>query len=75
MVVFVAMGQRFSGGFAIEVEKALTANGHLEISVRGAVPAPGAIQSQVLTAPFDIVIVPRSELPCKFVEIQSARSE
>lgn len=73
MVIFVAIGQRFSGGFTIEIEKVETSRGRLTIFVREAVPPSGAMVTQALTAPFEIVAIPRSSSPPQFVESKSVR--
>jgi len=73
MVIFVALGQRFSGGFTIEIEKVETSRGRLTIFVRRKGPPPGALVTQALTAPFEIVAVPRSDLPLQFVESREVR--
>lgn len=73
MVILVAMGQRFSGGFTIEIEKVETSRGRLTIFVRPEAPPPGAMVTQALTAPFEIVAVPRSDSPPQFVESKEVR--
>ena len=75
MAIFVAMGQQFSGGFAIEIEKMERSEGRLKIFVRHMAPGPGAMVSQALSTPFEIVAVPRAELRPEFVEIKDRRRE
>jgi hypothetical protein len=75
MVIFVAMGQQFSGGFAIEIEKVEAARRQLRIAFQRKAPPSGAMVSQALSAPFEIVAVPKSDSPPEFVEIKDAVQE
>ncbi len=75
MVIFVAMGQQFTGGFAIEIEKVEAARRRLRIAFRRKAPPSGAMVSQALSAPFEIVAVPKSNLPTEFVEIKDEARE
>lgn len=66
MVLFVALGERRSGGFAIEVARAEVVEGTLVVHVRETGPAPGAIRTMALTAPFHAVALPRNDLPVRW---------
>lgn len=62
-VVFVSAGSRPTGGYALAVERAEVYQGKLSISARESAPQPGSMLTQALTAPFEIVLVPRTALP------------
>jgi hypothetical protein len=74
MVLVVTMGQQRTGGYAIEIVKVESAKGRLRISVNHQSPPPGAMVIQVLTAPFHMVAVAKSELKPEFVLLK-ARQE
>lgn len=70
MVIAVFMGQRRSGGHAIEIVAVEVGDGGLVITVRVTGPAAGAITTQALTAPYHAVRVARTELPVRWVELR-----
>ena len=63
MVLFVALGERRTGGHAIEIVRAEVVEGKLIVHVRETRPQPGATTTMALTAPFHAVAVPRNDLP------------
>ena len=67
MVIVAAMGTQSTGGYAIAIENVYRATGRLWVVVRETRPDPGGMTTQVLTAPVDVVSVPRSEEPVSFV--------
>jgi len=67
-IVLVAfMGERRTGGHAILIRAAELEDGALVVTVRETVPPPGAITTQMLTAPFHAVAVARTDLPVRWV--------
>jgi hypothetical protein len=58
MVLVVAMGERSSGGYAIQVTDALRDGAGLEAHVRSTVPGAGCAVSAAMTQPADFVSVP-----------------
>jgi hypothetical protein len=58
-VLFVALGQKRSGGFSIEITGIDQSGGKTNILVRAQAPKPGGMQLQAITSPFHIVAVPR----------------
>src|SRR5262245_26037559 len=72
MVVAVFLGDRPTGGYGVEITQASAGPKAVVVSVRRMEPAPGSIRAQMVTQPFAIVAVPRSELPVKFVEERGA---
>lgn len=75
IVIFVAMGQQSSGGFAIEIVKVAANPRQLRILFQRQGPPPDAMTIQALTAPFEIVAIPKSDLRPEFVEIKAARPQ
>jgi PrcB C-terminal len=66
MVVGVFMGSRNTAGFSVEILSATDENGVLTVRYRETVPAKGAITAQVITSPYQLVTVPRTEATVKF---------
>jgi hypothetical protein len=59
-VVVVALGERPSGGHAVRVEgTSAGADGALVLHVTETVPGPGCMSTMQITAPVDVVRVPR----------------
>jgi hypothetical protein len=73
MVIVVTMGTQSTGGYAIEIVSVEETNQVLRISVRRTKPPKGAMTIQVLTAPFQMVTVPKSDLKPEFVEADPPR--
>lgn len=67
MVVAVFSGQRTSGGHSISIEKIVAApadderSARLVVRVREIAPAPDSAVTMAMTAPYDVVAVPRAE--------------
>lgn len=75
MVIFVAMGQQSSGGFTIEIVNVEASQRGFRILFQRKGPPPDAMTTQALTAPFEIVAIPKSDSPPEFVEIKDAVQE
>jgi hypothetical protein len=69
MLLIAAMGRQRSGGYAIEFSRAELIDARLRVWVRSKQPSPGQVQIQALTAPFVIVVVPRSEAEVEFIDV------
>lgn len=65
-VLFVALGQKRSGGYAVEIADLKKVAEKTEVLVKTRAPRPGGMQIQALTAPFHIVAVPKISGPVKF---------
>lgn len=65
-VIFVALGQKRTGGYAVEIAGLQRANDKTEIMVKTRAPKPGGFQLQALSAPFHIVVVPKIDGTVKF---------
>jgi hypothetical protein len=66
MVVAVFMGSRPTAGFTVEIVSASARDGKLMVTYREVLPGPGSISAQVLTAPYHIAAVAKSNLPVVF---------
>jgi hypothetical protein len=66
MVLVAAMGQRRSGGYAIRIESVRRAGGELVAEVVQTSPGPRCGVAAALSAPADVVIVPRSDAPVRW---------
>lgn len=75
IVIFVAMGQQSSGGFTIEIVNVEASQLGFRILFQRKGPPPDAMTTQALTAPFEIVAIPKSDLRPEFVEIKTARPQ
>jgi len=67
MLVVVAMGEQPSGGYRILVKSAHDLGNRTEVEVQSM--SPCGLAPAILTAPIDIVRIPRSELPVTFREV------
>ena len=72
MVIAVTLGRKRTGGYAIEILSVAAEDKKLKVTVKRTAPAPGAMVTQALTAPFHFVAVPRSDLNQEFVEVKAA---
>lgn len=68
MLLVAAMGTRNTGGYSIQIEAVDKDSSAITASVRSRSPGNNCITTQALTAPVDIVRIPRSDLPVQFVE-------
>ena len=68
MLVVTAMGQRPSGGYRIMVNSVLEKNRRLEVEVHSISTCGGA--PAIVTAPIDIVRIPKTDIPVSFREIE-----
>lgn len=67
MVLVAVMGGRRTGGYSIEISAVAIVDDQLMVTVRETAPPPGAITTQMLTAPFHAVRIARSDLPVRWV--------
>ena len=66
LCIAIFAGQRPKGGFAVAVEQVTESASGVEVSYRVTVPPPGAIVSQALTSPFQIIAIPSRPGPVRF---------
>src|SRR5262249_500664 len=59
MIVAVFMGSRPTAGFSIEIVEVRDGGGGLVVSYRDAMPPPGAITAQIITAPYHLAAIPK----------------
>jgi hypothetical protein len=68
MLLVAAMGTRSTGGYTIEIEAVDRDSSAITASVRSRSPGKSCGTTAALTAPVDIVRIPRSDHPVRFVE-------
>jgi hypothetical protein len=68
MLLVAAMGTKTTGGYSIEIEAVDRDSSAITVSVRGRSPGKNCGTTAALTAPGDIVRIPRSDHPGRFVE-------
>jgi len=71
-VIVASMGQRPTGGYSIRIIKAEVTADKLKIYIQKKSPQKGSMTIQVLTAPFEFVAIPKSDLPVVFVDADNA---
>ncbi len=71
MLVVVAMGRRPSGSYRIIVNSARERDNRLELEVQNI--SPCGADYAIMTAPIDIVRLPKSDLPVTFREVEVKR--
>lgn len=67
MVIAVFMGTRNSGGYGIRVT-GIDEDGKITAKVKQHSPPPDAMLTMALTAPFHVVVVPKSDKPVEFAD-------
>lgn len=68
IVLYAAMGQRNSGGYAISIDSVLVDQGSLRAIVRSVSPGRGCVTVQVINAPAVAVAVDRVDGQVTFIE-------
>jgi len=63
MAVFIAVGERPTGGFKPRVVSATVSEGKLVVVYADGKPSPETFVTQVLTHPWVVAIVPKTSLP------------
>lgn len=75
MIIVVFMGQKPTGGFAIEITKIKKYKDEIVTSFAEGRPPSDALVTQVLIQPYHIVKVKRSNLPVRFKKIEGRENE
>lgn len=65
-VIAVFLGTRPTGGYSVEIQRVTRADDFLIVTSLETAPAPGQIVIQVLTQPFHIISVPRTDAQVRF---------
>jgi hypothetical protein len=75
MVIAVFMGMRPTGGYSISVAKVQfdKQTDKLVVTVEEIAPSPGSIVIQLITQPYHIVVVPRTDKEVQFVTVKRER--
>jgi hypothetical protein len=68
-VVAVFLGSRPTAGYAVDVVSVTRENGKLVVKYRETKPQPGLMLAQVITSPFDIVAIPKSDDEVTFQKV------
>lgn len=66
MVIAAFMGEQRTGGFSIEIQKVEDKGGLLKVLVQKTLPAPESPVLQVLTQPYHIIRLAKTDLPVRF---------
>lgn len=66
MVLFVALGQRSSGGHAIRIRHVTLQRDTLWVLVQHREPGTGCVVTTAFTQPTDIRVVPRADVPVRY---------
>lgn len=66
LVLVAAMGSRATGGYAIRVTEAAALSDHVAVRVVETSPGGACVLTQAVTAPVDVVTLPRTPLPVRF---------
>jgi len=69
-VIAVFMGERTSGGYGIRVTSVTETAREIVVSIARRSPPPGAMTISVMTQPYDVVVVAKSEKPVRFGDRQ-----
>ena len=69
--LLITGGSKPTGGYGIEIQEAVAIEEELEVKVKFAEPNPDHMVTQVITYPYDIVIVEDNELPLRFIDIDN----
>ena len=67
IALVACLGERRTGGYAIEIVAVEVGETELVVTVRESAPPPGAMTAQALTQPFHAVRVARTTLPVRWV--------
>lgn len=67
--VAIFIGERRTGGYAVEILSTAARDGNLVVTYRENTPPPGVMVTQALTAPWVVTVLPKSSAP---VVVQAA---
>jgi protease stability complex PrcB-like protein len=73
MVVALFLGERPTGGYAVEITQIERTDASLSIRYRTTRPDPSAIRTQALTQPFHLIKLPRADGPVTFIAESASR--
>lgn len=65
--ILVSYGKKSTGGYKIFIENVIVSDDIITVTVRHSDPAPGAIVTQALTFPQDLVWIENLDLPIEYV--------
>ena len=70
-VIGLFLGKRSTGGFSIAIQDLVATQDEIIVNLVETAPPPDAMVAQVLTAPFQIIQVPKISKPIQFHQIPS----
>lgn len=68
-LLLLCMGQKNTGGFAIEVANIAVENSEVVVTVKETTPTPGAMVTMALTSPFTVVKMPHTDKKIVFKKL------
>lgn len=71
----VFLGERRTGGYAVDVAALRIQAGRLVVEYRETAPAPDALTTQVLTYPWAFALMPNSDLPIEWRKVTAASGD
>ena len=72
-VIGVFAGQKPTGGYALSVSKVIDSKDTRTVAITLQAPGEGCIVNQPLTSPYQIIVLPQSELALKSVTVQETK--
>jgi len=73
IILAVFMGEKASGGFAIEITRVEKCGGELVVFFSEVEPSPGTVVAAVLTQPYHIIKIEKIGLQIKFIKTKEER--
>ena len=67
IVIAVSMGERQTGGYGIEIKRIVRHVEEIIVEVEEQHPRPDSLVTMALTQPYHIVIIPKFDLPVRFI--------
>jgi len=69
--ILITSGTKPTGGYGVEIQEVAADQGELGVKVKFTEPNPDHMVTQVITYPYDIVIVENNELPLSFIDVDN----
>ena len=70
-VLGIFLGQKYTGGYAVSINRIESSNGQTNVYVVVTTPAPNSQQSMALTQPYVLIVMPRTRETLKYQVIQN----
>ena len=69
--VLITEGEKPSGGYGVEVQEVISADGNLEVKVKITEPQKDQQVTDDITYPYDLIVVEEKELPLHFLDVDN----